>query len=72
MTQQEFEETYLCKYVRIKGELWPNIKNVQGTVTAALLDSEEGPLIAVRTTTHGWCKFMLNPDLHELSEFEIL
>lgn len=72
MTQLEFETKYLGKTVRIKGEQWPDLKGVSGFVTAALLDVEDYPLIAVWTDTKGWITFELKSDLSELTEFEIV
>ena len=72
MNQKEFEDRYYHRVVRIKGELWPDLRGMTGYVTAALLKHEKTPLIAIWTTGGEWNTFNLDPDLSELSEFEIL
>jgi hypothetical protein len=69
MTQKEFEDTYHMKRVKVA---YPDGFHGVGFCTAALLDYESHPLLAIDCGPGQWNTFQLQDDLSDLQYFTVI
>lgn len=69
MTQGEFEKQFHWKRVRVA---YPSGFHGEGMCTAALLDTEDGPILAIDCGPGQWNTFRLADDLSDLQYFTVI
>lgn len=62
MTFDLFEETYHDKWVKIKGDYFTTLKDVEGLVTAALYQHEDGNTILAIKVPDNWYTLHISPE----------